>query len=128
MKAQSYCGLTCRHWKPHTHPAIPASLAPKLAELANRDGMAYREVLARMSLIVRNRVRRYPDARQWTEANGTVDADPLTDKTLNPRRVARAAPYYVAWTLLTVEVLKQCEQDTLQQALHSSESSYLPIL
>lgn len=132
---QSYCTLWCNRMDTHTPPAVPASIAPALRDLAKLSDIPYPVLLARMAVVVRDRIRAAPDPRRWLDTNGTekrrrfapngpvVKVDPLTDKTLNPRRIPRAAPFYIAWTLLSLEVIEKCKNGTLQEVLRSLEPS-----
>ena len=131
MKIESYCSLLCARTDAHTHPAIPAELAPRLRAAAKSGDVRYDDLLRRMAEIVATRIRARPDGRRWLDLNGNPMGKPvpvsrLADKTLNPRRKMRGAAYFVGWTLLTVEVVEKCEHGTLSEVLSSLESSSRP--
>ena len=131
MKIESYCSMLCSRTDAHTHPAVPADLAPRLRAAAQQDGMRYEDALRRMAEIVARRVKERPDGRRWVDLNGShfgksVAVSLAADKTLNQKRRPRAAPFYIAWTLTVVEVVEKCERGTLSEVLSSLESSSRP--
>lgn len=128
MTDQSFCSPFCRARVTHVHNAIPADLAPVLHEAVARSGLPYSDVARRIFGIVAAEVRRR-GRRAWTEGNGhgIIETDAFADHVINPARRGRGQSVGIAITLTVVQVLRACEQGTLEEALSSLERSSSPL-
>lgn len=128
MTDQSFCSPFCRGRTFHAHPDIPTDLAPALHQAVARSAIPYSTAARRILGIEAKELRRR-GRQPWTEGNGhgIIETDAFTDHVLNPLRHGRGRAAAIAITLTVVQVLRACEQGTLEEALSSLERSSSPL-